>query len=234
MNPVSQSKLQAHQATLLVAALASLLLWTIPFFGLVLLPLQYLNTHIHEFSHAFVAILTGGQVDTIHVYSNGSGVTLIAGGSPLLTNSAGYLGATIIGGLIIVFSRTEKGAGLTMRAIACLLLFSFVFWVRGDIVGLVSGVAWIALLFALPAKIRGRNLVFLAQFIGMQQCLESLQALYVQFKVSAYPVEIGSDAGNMAQFTGVPAMFWAVLWGAIGLGVLFVTLRFAWRNPPAA
>jgi hypothetical protein len=231
-NSGGDTKLEGHQVTLLVAALISLVLWVVPYFGFALLPLVYLNTHLHEFSHALVAALSGGDVGTIHVFANGSGVTM-ASGSPILVNAAGYLGATIIGGLMILGSRTERGAAITLRTIAVVLLFSLVFWVRGDLVGVVSGFAWMILLFALPSMTKGRNLVFVAQLLGMQQCLASVQALYVLFRISAYG-EPRSDAGNMAQYTGIPAIFWAMLWGAIGLGVLYATLRSAWKvRPPA-
>lgn len=225
-------KLQRHQATLLVAAIASLLLWVLPGFGFILLPLQYLNTHLHEFSHALVATITGGHASSITVRSDGSGVTSISGGSMVLTSSAGYLGATIIGGLMILSSRSDRGAKTTLRLMACLLLLSFVLWIRGDWVGVFSGVLWIVGLLALPSITSGRNLVFASQFIGMQQCLASVQALYVLLKISAYS-NMQSDAENMAGYSGVPALFWALLWGGIGLAALFVTLRLAWRSHPA-
>ncbi len=226
-------RLKPHQASILIAAGVSLLLWAIPVFGFVLLPLQYLNTHLHEFSHAFVGIVTGAEVGPIRVFANGSGVTLVAGGSPVLVSSAGYIGATIIGALVILFGRTERGAEITLRSVAVVLVLSFAFWVRGDLIGVVSGIFWIGALLWLPSVLKGKNLVLLAQFIGMQQCLASIQALYILLKISVYP-DVASDAGNMAKITGVPAMVWAVLWGMIGLGTLYVTLRAAWGQRPAA
>jgi hypothetical protein len=211
----------------MIAALVSLLMWVVPVSGFVLLPLQYLNTHLHEFSHAFMAILTGGEVDNIHVYAAGNGVTL-ASGSPFLVSSAGYVGAVILGALAIWFGRTEKGAWVILRVLAILLVFSFIFWVRGDFVGIISGIFWIAVLLGLPAILKGSQLVFAAQFIGMQQCLAAVQALYVLLNISAYGGQ--SDAQNMANFTGVPAMFWALLWGAIGIVTFYVTLRASWAN----
>ena len=228
----SEKRLQAHQATLVAAAVVSLVFWVIPQLAFVLLPLQYLNTHLHEFSHAIVGTATGGDVLNIHVFARGGGVTPIAGGSMILTSSAGYPGATIIGGLMILLGRGERSAKLVLWSIGCILLFSTIFWVRGDVVGFTAGLIWMAVLFGLPFLVKGRNLVFAAQFLGMQQCLASVQSLYILLRVSAYP-GMQSDADNLAQYTHVPAMFWALLWALIGIGVLFVTLRSAWRNRPA-
>lgn len=225
MQSPAQSQLKPHQATLLLSAIASLILWVVPIFGFILLPLQYLNTHLHEFSHAFIAMITGGPVEYIHVFSNGSGITL-AGGSPWLVSSAGYLGATVIGALMIRFGGTERGASIVLRVIGAVLAFSMIFWVRGDVVGVVSGLLWIAFLFALPHMLKARSLVFVVQLLGMQQCLASVQALYILFNISAYGGQ--SDAQNMAGFTGIPALVWATLWGVVGVAAVLLTLRSAW------
>jgi uncharacterized membrane protein len=225
--PLSSS-LKPHQASLVIAGLVSLLLWVVPFLGFVLLPLQYLNTHLHEFCHAFMAILSGGEVRYIHVFKGGDGVTL-ASGSPFLVNPAGYIGAVVIGALLIWFGRTERGAAIMMRGLAIVMVFSFIFWIRGDVVGVISGIFWLLALLALPSMLKGRHLVFAAQFLGMQQCLTSVQALYILFHISAFSGG-HSDAQNMAQFTGIPALFWAVLWGVLGLGTFLITLRASWTN----
>lgn len=224
----SSSSLKPHQASLVIAGFISLLLWVIPYFGFVLLPIQYLNTHLHEFCHAFMAMITGGEVAYIHVYAGGNGVTL-ASGSPFLVNPAGYIGAVIIGALMIWFGRTERGAAIAFRVLAVPMVFSFIFWIRGDLVGIISGIFWLAVMAGLPAIVKGKHLVFAAQFLGMQQCLQSVQALYILFHISAYSGG-HSDAQNMAQFSGIPALFWAILWGMIGLGTFFVTLRASWSN----
>ena len=75
-----------------VAGAILLLLWIIPFGGLVLLPLQYLNTHIHELSHAVAALASGGQGMNISVFPDGSGVTQFQGGWTILwvRNALGF------------------------------------------------------------------------------------------------------------------------------------------------
>lgn len=226
----SAKPLRPHQATMLGAGAVSLILWATPVFGLLLLPLQYLNTHLHELCHALAALASGGSVGRIEVFANGSGVTL-ASGLAIVVNPAGYLGATIVGGLMIAFGRSERGAATTLRVVGAALAISLLLWVRGDAVGLISGVFWIGALFGLPHLLTGRQLVFTTQLLGMQQCLASVQALYVLFRVSAYP-GMESDASNMARASGIPAIVWAVLWGALGIGVLWFTLRSAWNRSP--
>ena len=161
----------------LLAALASLALWALPGAGLVLLPLELLNTHIHEFCHAVVALATGGQVGYIRVLSTGDGVTPVLGGNAILTASAGYVGAAILGGLMLLSTRTEKGARTALMIAAFALTLSMTLWVRGDIAGVASGLLWIFLLFAMARGLKGDTLIFAAQFIGIQQCLRTVQSL---------------------------------------------------------
>ncbi len=211
-----------------MAGVVTLVLWVLPWFAFLAVPMQWLNTHLHEFCHAVMAVLTGGPVLNIIVHADGNGVA-IAGGSPLLVSSAGYVGASIVGALTIICSRTEAGASASMRIIGGLLAASLIFWVRGDAVGIASGIGWAILLFALPHVLRGRSLVFAAQFVGMQQCLMSVQALYILLHISAIP-GAHSDADNLQQATGVPAIIWALLWSALGIGSLVLALKLAWRR----
>lgn len=223
----ARAQLRPHQSSLIWAGIAALVMWVVPYFGLLLLPLQYLNTHLHEFCHAFAAVLSGGSVAWIKVFAGGGGLTLSTG-SPYLVSSAGYLGATIIGALLIRFSVTERGAAIALRLVAILMLFSMIFWVRGDWVGGISGLMWPALLFVLAHYLKDRAVVFAAQFLGMLLCLSSVQSLYELVQITTY-TSSHSDAGNMQRYTGIPAIFWAVLWSLIGLAAVLLTLRSAWK-----
>lgn len=107
---MKSTTLKPHQVAIVAAGLASLVLWAIPYVHFMLLPLEYLNTHIHELCHAIVGTMTGAQVDHIEVHVAGDGVTPIRGGNVFLEVSAGYVGATIVGLFIMLGSRTEKSA----------------------------------------------------------------------------------------------------------------------------
>ena len=195
----------------LLAALASLILWALPGAGMILLPLELLNTHIHELCHAVVALATGGDVEYIKVFSTGSGVTPVRGGSPLLTASAGYVGAAVLGGLILLFSRSEKGARNVLFGAAAALTLSMLFWVKGDIAGVASGLLWIFLLFAMGKGLKGDSLIFAAQFLGIQQCLRSVQSLYVLLHINATS-NLHNDAKVAEMVSGIPSLIWALGW----------------------
>lgn len=202
----------------------------VPFLRAVLLPVQYLNTHLHELSHAFVALATGGEVERILVFANGSGVTPVRGGNIVFTASAGYLGATLLGMALIAFSKTPASAQRSMRFLAVLMAIAMILWVRGDIVGLITGFVWVGLLAWQPL-LKGQGYVYAAQFLGIQQCLASLGSVLGLVQLSA-ATEVHSDAMILQQSTGIPAVAWAVLWTVVSLVALGFTARASWRHRP--
>lgn len=221
------------QKALLIASLLSAAGLVLPYASLLLLPIQYLNTHIHEFCHAFAAVATGGRVQDIQVYAAGNGETLLGGGWTVVVASAGYVGATIFGGLMVAFSRTEKGAQAMLRLLGVLMAISMALWVRGDWVGVGSGVFWVLTALIVAAKAKGMGLTVTAQFIGIQQCLSALQSLWVLLKINAYP-GIENDAAILQEATSIPAMAWAILWSLISLGVLWASFRQGWKGSSTA
>lgn len=223
--------LRKDQKLLLGATAASLALWLIPGLGLLLYPLTLLNTHIHELGHALAGLGTGGSVEKITVNANGSGQALIAGGWILPIASAGYVGAALIGGFLIAAARTAKGARTALWAGAAFLAFSMVAFVRGDLMGILSGLSW-TLAFGLMAwKLSDSGAILASQFLGVQQCLTSVVGFLALFQASTG--EVHSDALIMQQATGVPDMVWAAAWFLLSVVIVASTLSAAWKGSAA-
>lgn len=203
-------------------------LWVVPELRILILPLVYYNTHVHELCHALAAVATGGGVQHILVFANGSGVAQITGGWTPAVASAGYVGSTMVGGLVLAWARNETGARRALGAAAVFLGISLVLFVRGDGVGLLSAFGWLVALILAAARTRGATTIFLAQFIGLQLCLTSLQAFVSLFNVAA-SIDGHSDAKILEQATGLPDLLWAALWLAMSLVVVWASLRAAWQ-----
>src|SRR4051812_21861850 len=93
---------------LLVATAVTVVLWFIPYTEYLVYPIRLFVTFIHETSHALVALITGGAVQSLTIASDGSGLTYTAGNSllgSLFTSSAGYLGTTFFGILLLYLMR---------------------------------------------------------------------------------------------------------------------------------
>lgn len=210
----------------LVAVLVSLILPFIPVVRNLLMPFDFLNTHLHEAFHALAGGLTGGQVLGIKVFSNTEGVTTTAGGLAPAIFMAGYVGASLFGAWMIKVSNNAKNARLWVRILAIAILAANVLWVRGDAVGWPIGFMWSILLFWISAKLPDDQILFAAQFLGVQQCLNAFKSLrdliFLSASGSGY-----NDAKGMEQITLVPAIVWALLWTGISTyGIVIAVLNF--------
>lgn len=209
--------------------MVSLALWVVPLFRPILTPLIYFNTHIHELSHALVGIATGGSVDRIVVESNGNGHALIGGGSLVLTASAGYVGSAIVGAIMIAGARSAKGSRTMLLAGAAFLAISMLLFVRGDAVGVASGLAWTIALAAAGLRLRPDWRMFAAQFVGVQLCLTSAHALLSLLRLSMSS-EAMTDAETLERVTHIPGLLWATGWFAVSAVAVGFGLRLAWKG----
>ena len=63
---------------LLLATAITLVLWFLPYADYLVYPIRLFVTFIHESSHALIAVLTGGSVQSLTIASDGSGVVYSA------------------------------------------------------------------------------------------------------------------------------------------------------------
>ncbi|MCP9496721.1 MAG: M50 family metallopeptidase [Pyrinomonadaceae bacterium MAG19_C2-C3] len=217
-------------ATLLIATLITVALWFIPFADVLTYPFRLFVTFIHEGGHALATVLTGNSVQSLTIHANGSGEVLSSIGgtfSGMLISSAGYLGATAFGALLLVLIRRTFAARAVLIASAgFILVLTLAYGIFGSIFTVVSGVT-IALALLLTAKFAGARVAsFLVSFLAVQCVLNALTDLKTVFFLSSpFAPEVHTDAMNMAMATGIPSMFWAILWVGGALVILALALR---------
>jgi hypothetical protein len=68
-----------------------------------------------------------------------------------------------------------------------------------------------------------RVATFFVSFLAVQCVLNALFDLKTVFFLSGSAVP--TDAANMATATGIPAIFWTVIWIAFALGILWFAMR---------
>jgi hypothetical protein len=229
--------------TLLIATAITFVLWLIPFADLLTYPFRIFVTFIHEGGHAIAALLTGNSVASLSVASDGSGLTYSTGSgfiSRLFISSAGYLGATAFGALLLVLIRRTVAARAVLVGSAVLIgALTLIFglfkpllagsW--GSLLGLpftvVAGILLSLGLLAVAKYSSPRVATFFVSFLAVQCVLNALLDLKTLFFLSS-PFAFGerfSDAANMAAYTGVPAIFWTMAWAGIAVVILSLALR---------
>lgn len=227
--------------TLLIATAITVALWFLPFTGVLMYPFRIFVTFIHEGGHAIAALLTGNSVSSLSVASDGSGLTYSTGSgffSRVFISSAGYLGVTIFGALLLVLIRRTIAARWVLVGSAALIgVLTLVFglvtplitWgqMSGIPFTLISGVLIVLGLLAIAKYASPRVATFFVSFLAVQCVINALLDLKTLFFLSS-PFSLGevhSDAANMAAYTGVPAMFWTLAWAGIALVILSLAMR---------
>ena len=234
------------QVTLLFTATAvSVVLWMIawyvPLVGYVVYPLQLFATFVHESSHALMTLLTGNSVMSLTVSPDTSGMVWSQAPrfSSMLISSAGYLGATLFGTLLLVWMRFGFSSRLALYIASGLvgvmtIIFGFLapFWnLLANVTFLsvaftvFSGVALTVGLFAIARFAKPKWADFALAFLAVQCLLNAFFSLKDLFFISASTNQ-ATDAANMAAATGIPALFWVVLWIGISLVLITVGMRF--------
>lgn len=222
-------KLRADQSSLLGATALALALQWVPMLRPLSLPFVYLNTHLHELMHAIATVLTGGMAGRIEVYADGSGVTLSAGGFMPIIASAGYVGSMLAGTGLLMASRTPESARKAMGILVAVMAVGSVLWLRGDLVGLLTALAWLAGLTVILKRADAGAVRWTGQFVGLLLVLASWDAFRTLWLVSQTGSH--SDAMNMQMSTGIPAVYWAGFWALMSLAATIWGLVQAWTNP---
>lgn len=228
--------------TLLIAAAISVLLSFIPYAEVLVYPFRIFVTFIHEGGHAIAGLLTGNTVSSLSVAPNASGLTYTTQGgliSKIFISSAGYLGAMAFGALLLALIRKAiaarfvlLGCGIFVFTLTMIYglfkpLFSINLW-PGIPFTLFAGVVLSVGLFLIARFASARVATFFVSFLAVQCVLNALFDLKTVFFLAspfAETQQVHTDAVNMASATGIPAIFWTVIWIASALAILWFVMR---------
>jgi hypothetical protein len=130
---------------LIIAIALTIFLVFLPFAHIITYPFLIFSTFIHETAHALAAVLTGGEVESLIVRMDGSGITYTRGGIRFLVSSAGYVGTTLFGALLLLLSRTERTVRPVLIGGALFVLMITAFFVGHTnnliVLGLIGAIA---------------------------------------------------------------------------------------------
>ncbi len=231
---------------LIVATVVSVALWVVswyfPFANYIVYPLQLFATFVHEGSHVLATVMTGGSVQSLTVAPDTSGVVWSVTNSKLsqlLVSSAGYVGTTAFGILLLIWFRYKYSSRNALYfASAFIGIMTLVFGLLAPIwnifnvkVGIasvlftvLSGGLLAAGLFAIAKYAEIKWVNFSLAFLAVQCLLNSVFSLKTLFIISA-TTNSHSDAANMAEATGIPAIAWVLIWFVVSVVMISVGLR---------
>ncbi len=201
-----------------------IMLWHTPW----ILPIKIFVVFLHEISHAFAALATGGVIQEIQIDKIESGICSTSGGNRFLILIAGYLGSSIWGGLLVMLAcRTTLDrflvflVGLSIAGITLLTV--------SNSFGLLFGYAFAALAVISAWKLPEIVCEGILVLLGVTSCLYAL----IDIINDCFDSELVSDATMLSDYTGLPTVFWGAFWLLLTLSITVVVLNISVSSPPS-
>jgi hypothetical protein len=183
---------------------------------IVLYPITLLVTFLHEFGHAFGALISGGKVLSVQINKDGSGLTTSQGGWENLILIGGYLGSIIFGNLMFVIGvRMSRVSRFVLILLAVCMAVSAIVWFS-TISASVMLIAFAAVLFYVSEKT-----------IWQPEILMLLGLLCIAYIIQDFNVGPSSDIQKFAQNTWINSpTIWMFIWGILACIITFFNIRY--------
>lgn len=226
----SQAAQHSSLIGLLIAAVITVVLFNVPYGHYISYPFVILGTWFHEMGHGLMALLWGGEFMKLEMSSDASGFARITYGGRItgaFVSAAGLMSPPIIGAILIMAGRTQKGAKIAMGILGTALLLSVVIWVR-SIFGVVAVGLWGAAIMACAFKLPHSYKPFVVQFLGVQAWASAFLSWDYMFSDSA---KMGvSDTQAIANLLILPYWFWGGVIALFAVFMLLVSLKIAFKK----
>lgn len=210
------------------AAALTLALYLVPQLEVIARPLALLSTIVHELGHGLTALMLGGDLHRLAIWSDGSGQAEYSGAFGRLgfaaTAAGGLLGPPIGALAMFLASRSERASRYALFAFLLLLVVSLVLWVRN-----LFGLAFVASLCGLLGLLLwkgGRLAQLVTAFLAMQLTLSVFSRSDYLFTSSAQTAggTPPSDVAQIADALFLPFWFWGALIAGLSLAILVMGL----------
>lgn len=223
-----------------LASLGALAALLIGWLGPLAYPFRLLTTLVHELSHGFAAIITGGAFVRFVIFPDGSGLASTAGGLRLLVIPAGYIGVAVVGAVLIMLGGNPRsgrvvlgvvGAALAVLTLRYALPTLLSAQVLGGLLTLAAGIGLGTLLLAAAWRAGSALALWLLNLLAFHLGLSAFGDLWILYGISASRNQ--SDAAAMAVLTWIPAPLWAVAWAFTAATFIGAALWWTWLRRPA-
>lgn len=189
-------------------------------------------TIAHEGGHALVALLVGRRLRGVRLHSDTSGVTLSrgkpTGPGMVATALAGYIAPSLLG--LGCAALLGSGHITAMLWLSVLFLVAMLALVR-NAYGVVSILATAVVIFLISWFTSSAVQSAFAYAFMWFLVLAGIRPVFELQHSRTRGRAPDSDADQLARLTRVPGLLWVLLFGAVGLVVLGVTVR--WLLPYA-
>ncbi len=192
-----------------------------------LYPLMLFDTMVHEMGHGLTAILLGGHLQKLELFTDGSGVAWSAvepGWKQAAVAAGGLLGPPFLAAFAFSAARSPRAARVWVLGMGAFLLGCLILFVRGGMAWPFMLVMSLALL-AIGLRARAGAVQVTTLVLALELSVLTYSRSDYLFVDSAVinGVQRVSDVGAIADRLALPYWFWG---GLIGL---FSALLIGWE-----
>lgn len=217
-------------------AVATVIVWQLPFGYYILYPFTILGTWFHEMGHGITAIFLGGDFIQLEIFADGSGVATHTGTSlgnlgNALVAAGGPICPVISGAVLIISSKSVTISRIVLMLLGILFVLSIILWVRSAV-----GIAMVILfaLVVITIALLGRNnlLKYTLILIGVQSFSSIFLSIGYLFSSGASidGSSYMSDTGHISQNLILPHWFWAIAILFLSFYIMYKSLKIAFKN----
>ncbi len=202
--------------TIIIIFIIYIIIKFIPYWNYILYPINLIVTFLHEFWHAFFALITGWSIKSIKINTDWSWLATTIWWIRWLVIIWWYIWSAIFWNILLYYSIIWKNKTAEYISIFLwlLMIFSAIIWFSWIISSLILITIWAFIIFI--ALKTNYDKIFL-WFIG----LASLFYIIEDFRV--WP---SSDLAKFSEiFIIIPQFVWMYIWLFIVLGITFYNLR---------
>lgn len=202
-------------------------------------PFVLLTTVFHEVGHGLAALASGGEIEKIVIFADGTGYCQHRGDygfwQRVIILSAGYLGSSLEGSFLLFLTLRLKRGGRIILTFLSLALFAVsALWVRNPF-GFVTTIC-LAVALALAAW---RLSDSASELLGIFLCAYvALFAASTIGQIARHPfmgIQGGlTDQSKLAQLTNIPPMLWSLIWLAFAVVALALAIYMGVRRRSGA
>lgn len=200
-----------------IVLIASFLYWN----SIFIYPIKLFVVLLHELSHGFAALITGGTIKEISFNENLGGYCEVKGGVHIIIANAGYLGSLVFGSFFLLVSKNDYYAKITSFVLSFILILTTLFFINPGFpfyaTLIFSSILFISAQF-FPSIV---NAYFL-KIIGLISCFYVIVDIRQDILTNDNRL---NDAVILKNITGINEYLWGGLWLIISLIVTFFIVR---------
>ena len=228
LNPSDRQELYL----LLIIAAVTFIVWHFKLGKEILTPFYVLGIFFHEMGHAIASILLGAGFIRIEIDPRRKGGVTWVKYSPKhfgrfrqsILAAAGSVGPSIVGGLLIIASRSPKITNNMLIILGIFTIVTALIWIRewlelGFMVILLWGLVILAIAFRTPPDVQK----LMIQIIGVQASMKTFLNIGYLF---AY-MRGKSDVGIIQRKLLLPYWFWGIMINVLCLEIFIQSIRIA-------